>query len=103
VKDESTSSSLSTNFKSNSANVGSNFNNGRSPGPLAGLFADGMPKLKPTGLRANMIEQEEQNVNNSNCPPAIRKPSRKKHPPPPPPIAQKPQIYNQVCIQTSII
>ncbi|CAG5108820.1 Protein of unknown function [Cotesia congregata] len=61
VKNGPTAAISSSAGNSNSfiSNGGSNSNNS-SPAPLAlgGLFAGGMPKLKPTGLRSTIVERD---------------------------------------------
>lgn len=93
------SSNSRTNSSSamNSSSSSSNSSNGGSMS-LGGLFAGGMPKLKPTGLRGNMTEKEGQSVNNySFLHSSPGSHSIKRGPPPvPPPAAQKPQIFSQV-------
>ena len=102
IKGESSSSSLSNNnSRTNSSNVISSSSSNSNGGPmsLGGLFAGGMPKLKPTGLRGHMTEKERQNVNNSSFLHSSSGSSHnvKRGPPPiPPPAAQKPQLFNQV-------
>ncbi|XP_012058036.1 PREDICTED: WAS/WASL-interacting protein family member 3-like [Atta cephalotes] len=101
IKGESSSSSLSNNnSRTNSSNVISSSSSNSNGGPmsLGGLFAGGMPKLKPTGLRGHITEKERQNVNNSSF---LHSSSGSSHnvkrgpPPVPPPAAQKPQLFNQ--------
>lgn len=101
VKGESMSPSLSSNFRSNSSSVSVLSGNSSNGGPvlLGGLFAGGMPRLKPTGLRGNMTEKEGQSVHNSSflhLSPGSSHTIKRGPPPVPPPAAQKPQIYNQV-------
>lgn len=99
---EGSSPSLSTNSKNNNFNVANNSNNSSNSGPmsLGGLFAGGMPKLKPTGLRGNITEKEGQNTNNSSflhsSSGSSHSTTRRGPPPVPPPATQKPQLFNQV-------
>lgn len=59
---------------------------------LGGLFAGGMPKLKPTGMRNNLTEKDNGNTSTNSSSTSLA--SVKRGPPPvPPPAAQKPQIF----------
>lgn len=61
---------------------------------LGGLFAGGMPKLKPTGLRGNVTERDNSSSNVTHT--SNTNTNAKRGPPPvPPPATQKPQV-NQV-------
>ncbi|XP_014487316.1 PREDICTED: verprolin-like isoform X2 [Dinoponera quadriceps] len=93
VKGESTSPSFSNN---NSTVSGYSSNGG--PMQLGGLFASGMPKLKPTGLRGNTTEKNGHNVNNPSflhSSPGSSHSIKRGPPPVPPPATQKPQVYSQ--------
>lgn len=100
VKGESKSPSLNSNSRTNSSNAAISSSSNGGPMSLGGLFADGMPKLKPTGLRGNMTEKEGQSVNNSSflhSSPGSSHSMKRGPPPVPPPAAQKPQnLFSQV-------
>lgn len=90
-----------SNSRTNSSSIASGSSNSSNGGPmsLGGLFAGGMPKLKPTGLRGNMTEKEGQSVNNSSflhSSPGLSHSIKRGPPPVPPPAAQKPQLFSQV-------
>ncbi|XP_063974491.1 uncharacterized protein LOC135161123 isoform X1 [Diachasmimorpha longicaudata] len=76
-----------------SPSVPSSTNSTITSGPMAlgGLFAGGMPKLKPTGLRTAIVEKEV------SSPPATHSSGTMKRGPPPvpPPAAQKPQMQTE--------
>lgn len=73
---------------------------------LGGLFASGMPKLKPTGLRGNTTEKNGHNVNNPSflhTSPGSSHSIKRGPPPVPPPATQKPQVYSQVGKQCELL
>ncbi|XP_043270719.1 WAS/WASL-interacting protein family member 3-like isoform X2 [Venturia canescens] len=94
VRDEG-SSSVGPGVPARGSNASAAVSSGGPPS-LGGLFSGGMPKLKATGLRSNIVEKESSGgasgtaMTHTTSPAA---PSIKRGPPPvPPPATQKPQI-----------
>ncbi|XP_057326458.1 WAS/WASL-interacting protein family member 3-like isoform X1 [Microplitis mediator] len=100
-----TAGSNTINNSSSNSSISSNSSSSAAPMGLGGLFAGGMPKLKPTGLRSTIVERDSPSslpvLSGSNPPPIVNNyntsnnsnSTMKRGPPPvPPPAAQKPQI-----------
>ncbi|XP_048507969.1 WAS/WASL-interacting protein family member 1-like isoform X2 [Athalia rosae] len=92
VKGETSRTNSNNNSSSNGSSVNNNINTGKAV--LGGLFAGGMPKLKPTGLRGNVTERDgSSNVSHSS---STNSNAKRGPPPVPPPATQKPQIFQSV-------